>query len=102
MSCSWASIPLRQWCVLHIPHIFTEFINFPYFREIDVFCLIYFFVSPVLTMMHKTMMHLCIMLYTHWTPLVLGTYWTSLVLFVYYILCGRDGNITFRLLTKNP
>jgi len=32
--------------------------------------------------MHKTMMHLCIKLYTDWTPLVLGTYWTSLILFV--------------------
>ena len=35
------------------------------------------------------MMHLRIMLYAHWTTLVLGTYWTSLVLFVLHFVWGR-------------
>src|SRR6218665_3576010 len=73
--------PLSQLCILHIPHIFTKFINSPYYREIGVSCLIYFFVSSI-----WTMMHLSTMLYAHWTPLVLGTYWTSLVLFVIHFV----------------
>src|SRR6218665_1073205 len=43
-----------------------------------------FFAFPILTMMH-----LRIMLYAHWTTLVLGTYWTSLVLFVLHFVWGR-------------
>src|SRR6218665_920144 len=48
--------------MMHLAYspIFAKFTNFPYFRKIYVFCLIYF---PYFG-------HLCIMLYTYWTPLL--------------------------------
>jgi len=71
---SGAPIPLSQWCILYILPISTTYINSPisakFINFSPHFCSIYaillnlrLFPSPILTMMH-----LCIMLYTYWTP----------------------------------
>ena len=76
VSSSGVHPPLSQWCILnfspyfHIickfPCIFAVICKFPLFLvNVPVFCLIYVFCSPILTMMH-----LCIMLCTCWTPLL--------------------------------
>ena len=57
--------PLSQWCIWRIPSISAKFIFPPYFRSIYVFLPnLRFLLCPILPMMH-----LCIMLYTYWTPL---------------------------------
>jgi len=60
-----ASIPLRQWCILHIPLISKKFINFHIFMNFPLFLQnLRFLLPPILTMIH-----LCIMVYTYHTPL---------------------------------
>ena len=69
-----SSFPISQWCILHILPYFpfftfssisTIFFNFPYFRSIYGFWIN----LRVLAYSYLTTMHLCIMLYTYWTPL---------------------------------
>ena len=82
LTCVWdmnhqgCPFPLSQWCLLNFPPICTKFINFLlYFSSINVFLPnLRFLLPPILTMMH-----LCIILYTYWTPLWITEFWTKCV-----------------------
>ena len=70
--CPGESIPLSQWCILHIPsppRISAKCINLCYFRSFSFFG----FPSTL------TMMHLRVMLNTYWMPVVLHEAWRVLV-----------------------
>ena len=68
-SLSGASIPPMPIMPFAYSLYFWNIYKFPpYFRKVYVFCLIYVFLLPPIL----TMMHLCIMHYMYWTPLLVA------------------------------
>jgi len=68
-------LPLSQWCILYIPPYFHKIYKCPLVSFNLRFLLnLCFLLPPILTRLH-----LCIMLYTYWTPLSSSQYkWSTI------------------------